>query len=161
MNQPDKTDKNYDRFWEIRSVFDILHDTYVKFYNSYEYVAVDRVTELFKGRVIFKPYIPKKHKRFSIKIYKLCNKTGWLHLQYEHTCGKGWQNSTQTMKVIHVKVQSLTTRVDGVGHKRYMENFFSPPELFDDLRIKAINCCGTVRQNHKGMAWNSDNKTFN
>jgi hypothetical protein len=30
MNQPDKTGKNYDRLWNIRSLFDMLSDTYVK-----------------------------------------------------------------------------------------------------------------------------------
>jgi hypothetical protein len=42
-------------------------------------------------------------------------------------------------------------RIENVGHKLYMDNFFSSPELFDDLHTKAINCCGTVRPNHKGM----------
>jgi hypothetical protein len=32
-----------------------------------------------------------------------------------------------------------------------MDNFFSSPELFDDLTKKKINCCGTVRLNRKGI----------
>jgi len=28
---------------------------------------------LFKARVVFRKYIPKKHKRFGIQIYKLCD----------------------------------------------------------------------------------------
>jgi len=32
-----------------------------------------------------------------------------------------------------------------------MDNFFSSPELFDDLVKKQIYCCGTVRPNRKGM----------
>jgi len=34
---------------------------------------VDEVTVKFKGRVIFRQYIPKKRKCFGIKIYKLCD----------------------------------------------------------------------------------------
>ena len=33
----------------------------------------------FKGRVIFQQYIPKKHKHFRIKIYKLCDETEYTY----------------------------------------------------------------------------------
>jgi hypothetical protein len=32
-----------------------------------------------------------------------------------------------------------------------MDNFFSSPELFDDLANKPIYCCCTVRPNRRGM----------
>jgi hypothetical protein len=48
-------------------------------------------------------------------------------------------------------VAGLTRRVENVGHKLYMDNFFSSPDLFDNLYIRKINCCGTVRLNRKGM----------
>jgi hypothetical protein len=32
-----------------------------------------------------------------------------------------------------------------------MDNVFSYPDLFDNIHTKAINCCGTVRPNRKGM----------
>ena len=45
----------------------------------------------------------------------------------------------------------LTRKIEGCGHKLYMDNFFSSPELFDDLLKKQIYCCGTVRLNRRGM----------
>ena len=44
-----------------------------------EHLAVDEVIVKYKGRVIFQQYIPKKHKRFGIKIYKLCDETGYTY----------------------------------------------------------------------------------
>jgi len=35
--------------------------------------VVDEVTVFFNRRVLFKQYIPKKHKHFGIKTYKLCD----------------------------------------------------------------------------------------
>jgi hypothetical protein len=55
------------------------------------------------------------------------------------------------MTTTHTTVTELTTRIENFGHKLYMDNFFSSPDLFDDLHTKAINCCGTVRPNQKGM----------
>jgi hypothetical protein len=38
-----------------------------------------------------------------------------------------------------------------------MGNFFSSPDLFDDVHTQAINSFGTVRKNHKGMLGDLDN----
>jgi hypothetical protein len=43
------------------------------------------------------------------------------------------------------------SEIQGRGHKLYMDNYFSSPDLFDDLATKQIYCCGTVRPNWKGM----------
>ena len=40
-----------------------------------------------------------------------------------------------------------------------MDNFFSSPELFDDLEKKQIYCSGTVRPNRKGMPQDLKPKT--
>ena len=31
-----------------------------------------------------------------------------------------------------------------MGHKLYMDNFFSSLALFEELHNKTINCCGTI-----------------
>jgi len=50
---------------------------YTKFYNPSENLAVDEVIVKYRGRVIFGQYIPKKRKRFGIKIYKLFDEAGY------------------------------------------------------------------------------------
>jgi len=76
-NPPNRDDPHYDRLWKIRSIFDTLNNKFYELYNPTEHLAVDEVIVLFKGRVIFREYIPKKHKQFGIKIYKLCNALGY------------------------------------------------------------------------------------
>jgi len=70
--------EKYDRLWKIRTVFDTLNQTYPKFENPLEHLAVDEVIVKFQDRVIFRQYIPKKRKYFGIKIYKLCDKSGYM-----------------------------------------------------------------------------------
>ena len=41
----------------------MLNDSYVTYYSPYEYLTVDEINVLFKGRVMFDQYIQKKHKR--------------------------------------------------------------------------------------------------
>ena len=71
----DMKDENSNQLRKIRSLFDILNDKFSKFYNPSEHLAIDEVIVKFNGRVIFQQYIPKKHKHFGIKIYKLCDET--------------------------------------------------------------------------------------
>ena len=73
------TDENSDRLRKMPNLFEIQNKTFLKFYSLSEHLAVVEVTVLFKGRVISRQYIAKKHKCFGIKIYKTCDQTG-------HTC---------------------------------------------------------------------------
>jgi len=73
-NGVDRTD---DRLWKIRDLFEIIGTNFSKFYNPSECLAVDEIILKLKGRVLFKQYIPKKRKRFGIKMLKLCDSTGY------------------------------------------------------------------------------------
>jgi hypothetical protein len=64
---------NCDRLWKVRNVFDLLNNAYSKYDAPYEHLAVNKVIILYKGRVLLKQYIPKKHKHFGNKTYKLCD----------------------------------------------------------------------------------------
>jgi hypothetical protein len=55
------------------------------------------------------------------------------------------------LTVTHVIVTELTRKIKELGYKSYVDSFFSAPELVDDLATKQIYCCGTPRQNRRGM----------
>jgi len=135
--RPDEGEE-YDRLWKLRTVFDKLKEVYVKFYNPSEHLAVDKVIVKFKGRVIFRQYIPKKRKRFGIKIYKLCDESGYTYDMRVYL-GRDSCSATNDMTATHATVRHLTSRVEGLGHKIFMDNFFSSPRLFDDLDRRKIN----------------------
>ena len=64
--------------------------------------------------------------------------------------GTDSHSATDDMTATHANVRQLTCRVEGLGHKLFMDNFFSS-RLFDDLNGHKINSCGTVRPNRKDM----------
>jgi hypothetical protein len=61
--------------------------------------------------------------------------------------GKGRTHAAGTMAATHATVAGLMRRIQNVGHRLYVDNFFSSPDLSDDLYMKTINCCGTLRLN--------------
>jgi len=66
-NPLSRDDPDYERLWKIRKIFDTLSNKFCEMYNPTEHLAVDEIIMLYKGKVIFRQYIPKKHKRFGIK----------------------------------------------------------------------------------------------
>ena len=140
----------YDPLWKLRNVFDKLNEAYAKFYNPSEHLAVDEVIVKFKERIICRQYIPKKRKCFSIKIYKLCDESGYTYDMRVYL-GRDSHTATDDMTAAHTTVRHLTSRVQGLGHKIFMDNFFSSPRLFDDLERHKINSCGTMRPNRRDM----------
>jgi len=87
---------------------------------------------------------------FSIKIFKLCDSNGYTY-DIRIYLGKDRQCTAQHVTVTHATVTELTRKIEGCGHKLYMGNFFSSPELLDDLANKQIYCCGTVWLSRRGM----------
>ena len=95
---------------------------------------------------IFRQYIPKKRKRFGIKIYKLCDESGYTYDMRVYL-GKDSHSATDDMTATHTTVTHLTCRIEGLGHKIFMDNFFSSPKLFDDRQIyNKFRWHGTAQQ---------------
>jgi hypothetical protein len=134
--------------WKIRDHFEILNGTFSKFYNPCGNLAFDKVIVSFK--VIVKQCIPKKRKRFGIKIFKLCDSPEYTYDKKVYL-GKDRKCTAQHVTATNETVTEPTRKVEGRGHKLYMNNFFSSPELLDDLATKQVYCCGTVRPNRTGM----------
>jgi hypothetical protein len=127
-----------------------LNQAYAKFYGPSEHLSVDEVIVKFKGRVIFRQYIPKKRKCFGIKIYKLCDNSGYTYDMRVYL-GKDSRSATDDTTATHATVRHLTHRPEGLGHKLFMDNFFSSPRLFDELERHKINSCMTVQPDRKDM----------
>jgi hypothetical protein len=115
----------WNHLWHTEPVFD-------KFCNSSEHLAVDKVIVRFKGRVIFREHVSKKRKLFSIKIYKVCDKSRYTYDQ-ECTCVKSPPRPLLITWLQHTPiVRHLTCKEEGLGHKIFMNNFISWPRLSDD-----------------------------
>ena len=51
----------------------------------------------------------------------------------------------------HLTATELMRKIEGHGHKLYMDSFFYSPEFFYDFAKKQIYCFGTVRLNRRGI----------
>jgi hypothetical protein len=77
------------------------------FYNPSEHLSIDEVIVKFKGRVVFKQYIPKKRKRFGIKMFKLCDSTRNTY-DMKFYLGNDRQRAEHHLTATHATVTYLT-----------------------------------------------------
>ena len=129
---PNHDDPDYDRLWKMRKIFDTLNNKFCELYYPTERLAVDEVIVLYKGRVVFRQYIPKKHKRFGIKIYKLCDSLGYTYDMSVYL-GKQRQHATAQITATHGTVLQVVRRVEGLGHKIFMDNVHAGDKFIELL----------------------------
>ena len=53
--------------------------------------------------------------------------------------GEDTQRTAQHLTATHATVAELTRNIEGCGHKLYIDNFFSFPELYNNLTKKKLN----------------------
>jgi hypothetical protein len=122
-NEPDKTDENDDLLWKMRAMFDKYNDAHAKYYSPPGHLAVDKMMVLFKGTVIFRQYIPKKHKWFGMKIYKLCGSKGYTYNMSAYL-GKDRKHVTTTGTTTNAVGTELTASIENVWRNLIMDSFF-------------------------------------
>jgi hypothetical protein len=71
----------------------------------------------------FSSSIYQRNKQFGIKIYKLCDSKGYTYMSVY--LGRDRKHTTAAMTANHATVSGLTTRIENLGHKLYMDNVLS------------------------------------
>ena len=106
---------------ENESYNDKLNNSYAKYNGWTRHLAVDKIIVPFKSRVIFTHYMPKKHKRFGINLYKVCGSKGYTYNMTMYL-DKDRKHATP-FTATHVTVRGLPVRIERKGHKLYVGHF--------------------------------------
>ncbi|KAK7095548.1 hypothetical protein V1264_006938 [Littorina saxatilis] len=162
---PLPNDPEYDRLYKIRPVLDHLHERFQEVYEPRQAVCVDESLLLWKGRLIFRQYIPLKRARFGIKVYLCCESDGMARgsggycYRFKVYAGKedpvnevqpvlqavGADNPS--MSASEKMVLYLIAPLLHKGYHVYTDNWYSSLRLYLYLLEKQTLACGTVREN--------------
>ena len=82
----------------------------------------------------FETLHPQKRKCFSIKMFKLCDSTGYTYNMNVYL-GQDSQRAAPHLTATHATVTNLTREVEGFGHKLYVDNLFSSSELLKKFPV--------------------------
>ena len=153
--QPDPRDPDRDRLFKLRPLIDHLFEHFQIAYTPTRNVAVDESLVLWKGRLLFRQYIPMKRARFGIKIYCLCEESGYMY-RFHVYCGKSdpfdqmeeilpdeVHHFLKSEKVVLYLMHPLLNK----GYCVFMDNFYTSCRLFRYLHDRQTIACGTLRSN--------------
>lgn len=143
-----------DKLYKLRTVIETTRRKFLSSYSPDQNIAIDESLMLWKGRLGFRQYIPKKRKRFGIKFFVMCDSKSGFVLDFIVYTGKGTQYETDdndqsgvTSKVVKTLLRPFLNN----NHVLYVDNWYSSPELFGWLKEKSTGACGTVKGNRKTM----------
>ena len=101
-----------------------------------------------------------KPNRFHIKLFQVCEAISGYVLGFSVYTGKNGRNIVDNCKVMDLNCSATTKVVIGLmdyvslldkGYWVYMDNYYTSPELFEELYNRDTFACGTVRWSRKGM----------
>ena len=150
-NQLPKTNPEYDSLFRLRPLINMCHKNFPSALIPERELAIDEASCPWKGRG-FKVFNPSKPNKYHMKLYQLCeSKSGYC--LYFHVYTPDTEKDNTDLTKTTRKVVSLLELANclGKGHHVYMDNFYSSPQLFDELLKNNTHACGTVRANRKGL----------
>lgn len=152
---------NYDPLFKVRPMIQMMDKTFRNCYRSGRDISIDEACCPFKGRLSFKVFNPMKPNKWHIKLYEVSDsKTGYC-LAFEVYAGKAYTRCVNDSKTIDPTCTRTTKLVVGLldkchlldrGHHVYMDNYYTSPELFEELHYRDTFACGTCRSNRKNMS---------
>lgn len=142
---------DHDRLGKIKPLVDML----VKSYNDAkipgENVVIDESMIPFRGRLIFRQYLPNKSSKYGIKLYKLCDSIGYTYKIIIYS-GKDSNLSLQTNFPAAGKV--VMELMDGYlneGRTLIIDNFYTSLKLANTLLQNNTHMVGTLRKNAREL----------
>ncbi|XP_070211318.1 piggyBac transposable element-derived protein 4-like [Littorina saxatilis] len=149
-----------DPLYKLRPFFTHLRTQFVEVYTPEQDISFDEATCPWKGRLRFRVYNPAKPDKFGIKLYEACEaKSGYVISMDVYQGSMPRTNLCEALQ-LDEDLGTTTQVVLGLlafgglldkGHRIFMDNYYTSPELFNELYLLNTYACGTVRTSRRGM----------
>ncbi|KFM83242.1 PiggyBac transposable element-derived protein 4, partial [Stegodyphus mimosarum] len=140
------TEPPKDRLYKIRNMINSFNSRVSQIYYPGRELSLDESMILWRGRLVFRQYIPNKRHKYGIKLYMVTTSHGMIlkFMVYtgmlDDSGGKG-----HSQKV----VMNLLDGMLDVGHSVFMDNYYNSYELAKCLADRKTHCTGTIKKIRK------------
>jgi len=146
----DKGNPGYDPCKKLGFFFDYVTRRFGEVWAPRQHLSIDEGCIPFKGRIHFRCYNPSKIDKYHIKTFKLVDSSNNYCLKFRlYTGTTNYPESKfgKTYDLVFHMVQDYLDR----NYILYMDNFYSSPYLFFELKKSNTAAVGTLRLNRKGI----------
>ncbi|XP_046404681.1 piggyBac transposable element-derived protein 4-like [Ischnura elegans] len=137
-----------DRLHKISSILHKINENFQKHVKPGKEVVIDESMVPWRGRLLFRQYIPGKRHKYGIKLYKLCLPEGYT---YNMSVYSGKREYSSEKGHAHDIVMKLMNGLLYEGRILYTDSFYTSVPLAKELLEKNTYLCGTVRSNRKHL----------
>lgn len=138
-----------DRLGKIQPLLDKLLVNYQAAHVPEEDVVIDETLIPWRGRLIFRQYIPSKAHKYGIKLFKLCSLKGYTYNIMIYS-GKS-QDKNKGVGLAQFVCTKLMSELLDQGRTLYVDNFYTSYELAHSFLKRKTHVVGTLRANKKNM----------
>lgn len=145
--------KATDKATAINEIFTTLVNNSQSSYSVSELLTIDEMLVPFRGRCSFKVYMPKKPKKYGVKVMCLTDaRTSYLYNAYIYTGagsdGQGFSDQEQQFLMKPTQcVVKLCKPIENTNKNITADNYFSSIETPDELHKRGLTYVGTMRKN--------------
>lgn len=152
---PNHQDKTRDRLFKIRPLIEDLNEKFQRCYTPSQDLALDESLLLWKGRLLFRQYLPAKRAKYGIKMYNLCENSGYTYRFRVYTGAQDpgsdinniLPNDTADLNQTEKLIVYMMLPLLGQGYSLYVDNYYTSVKVFRYLHSKSTNATGTTRAN--------------
>lgn len=135
-----------DRVYKIQVLIDKLVYKFQEVFTPGSTFCIDESLIPFRGRLVFKQYIPLKSHKYGVKVFKLCSAQGYTW-NLKVYCGKEKDAGASVPTKI---VMTLSEKLLDRGRTVVTDNYYTSLDLANQLLDRRTHLLGTPRSNRRG-----------
>ncbi|XP_033216795.1 piggyBac transposable element-derived protein 4-like [Belonocnema kinseyi] len=140
--------KKYDRFTHIREIWELFIKNCTDNYEPGQNCTIDEQLFSFRGRCIFKVYLPAKPDKYSIKIVSLNDSVTHYMINAMPCVGTVAKEPTETVPDYYVR--KLSESLYGSGRNITCDNWFTSVPICDKLKKDYnLTLVGTIKKSKR------------
>ena len=157
-NNPPYKQPGHDALAKIRPFHDMCLRNFKHVYKPTVHLSLDEGIVPVKGRLRFRCYNPRKPHKFHIKLFQIAEAECGYVVAFDVYTGSGScvqpgvcvdAGCTTTTKTV-MSLANAAGVLDK-GYKIFFDNYYTSPELLEELLYRNTLSCGTVRVNRRGL----------
>jgi len=137
-----------DRLFKIAPVVDAINRNSLAAMCPGAEVVIDESLIPWRGRLLFRQYIPSKAHKYGVKLYKICSESGYT---FKIKIYSGKTDKTAGFGHADEVVRELTTGMLEEGRTVVTDNFYTSLPLARYLLEHKTHLIGTLRANRKEL----------